>query len=326
MTTTQELTLCIVARGEIIETNFPAFAEMVRARLGDFNRSLSSDEDFEQADKDSKAIAAAEADLKAAKQQALADAEQLHALFESIDGLSAELAAARLDLAGQIRKRKEEIKTEIVDEFLAAFDIDPRDARKHFFAGLQGAIKGKRTIESMRSACQIYHATQQRRITEARESIDRFVGKFGADLVMDRRELELKGRESVEAELLRRYEAKRAADEAAKLKAEADAAKAEAAKAQAALVEASRPATAPVATPTPFKADNVVSFAMEATAPTITKEDEWKQATATVVAAFAVIKEHRERLIHPRNINRLMAFRPLVNHAWKEIQKLEVEE
>lgn len=323
--TQTEIVLAIEARGEIISSNFPAFAEMVRTRLGEINRDLATDEDFDQADADAKAIAGAESALKLAKENALADAEQLHALFEGIDGLSAELAAARLDLASQIRKRKEEMKSEIVEEFLAAFDIDPRDARKHFLDGLQCAIKGKRTIESMRSACQIYHVTQQRRITEARESIDRFVGKFGPDLVMDRRELELKGREAVEAELVRRYEAKQAADEAAKLKAEADAARSEAAKAQAALVEANKPPAAPVVTPTPAKADNVVPFALEATSPTITEDEEWKQVTATVAAAFALIKEHRERLIHPRNLNRLMAFGPLVNHAWKEIQTIGTE-
>jgi hypothetical protein len=68
-----------------------------------------------------------------------------------------------------------------------------------------------------------------------------------------------------------------------------------------------------------------VPFALEPTPETITEEDEWKQAEATVFAAFALIKEHRERLIHPRNMNRLMAFGPLVNHAWKEVKNIGTE-
>jgi hypothetical protein len=155
-TETEIITLTIEAKGEIVRSNFPAFADMVRARLGEINRDLTTDEDFDQADADSKAIAGAEAALKTAKEKALADAEQLHALFAGIDGLSAELSKARLDLSRQITRRKEEAKAEIVSEFLSEYDIDPKDAHKHFRAGLEAAMKGKRTLESMRTACRTY--------------------------------------------------------------------------------------------------------------------------------------------------------------------------
>lgn len=339
--TTTEIILSIEAKGEIVSSNFPAFAEMVRARLGEINRNLSTDEDFDQADSDAKAIAGAEASLKSAKEKALADAEQLYALFEGIDGLSAELAAARLDLAGQIKRRKEEIKSEIVEEFLGKFDIDPKTARKHFLAGLQSNIKGKRTLESMRTACRIYQTTQQAMIVQCRAILASFEKAHGQDLISDRRELELEKPDGLEAELRRRFEAKRAREEKAKLEAEAATAKAEAAKAQAALAEANKPPVDPRnphnlplppkigSIPTGSKAEvpesNVVPFALEASPETITEADEWKQVEATVYAAFALIKEHRERLIHPRNLNRLMAFGPLMNHAWKEIKNIGTE-
>ena len=325
---TTEIILTIEARGEIVSSNFPAFAEMVRARLGEINRDLASDEDFDQADADSKAIAGAEASLKAAKEKALADAEQLHALFEGIDGLSAELATARLDLAGQIKRRKEEIKAEIVEEFLAAFDIEPTAARKQFLTGLQTQIKGKRTVESMRTACRIYQTTQQAMILKSRASIERFIGKFGPDLVMDRRELELKNVEAVEAELVRRMEAKKAAEEAVKLKAEADAAKAEAAKAQAALAESTKPPAVPVTSPPsnveqgPWKeAGTSVAVAEPATSTEVHNlgiDAEWKEFKSACLAAFVPLKTAREGLKHSKNIAKAMIFTNAINKIWKE--------
>ena len=102
---TQEIILSIEAKGEIISSNFPAFAEHVRFHLSTFNRDLQTDDDFDQADKDAKSIAAAEASLKEAKEKALASAEELNLLFSQIDDLSSELSAARLDLTKQITKR-----------------------------------------------------------------------------------------------------------------------------------------------------------------------------------------------------------------------------
>jgi len=317
---TTEIILTIEARGEIVSSNFTAFAEMVRTRLGEINRDLASDEDFDQADADAKAIAGAEAALKAAKQKALADAEQLHALFESIDGLSAELSTARLDLAGQIKKRKDEVKSEMVEEFLAAFDIDPRDARRQFLAGLQGAIKGKKNLESMRSACRIYQATQHALILASRDVLHRFEAKFGADSIPDRRELELKPAELVEAELVRRVQAKRAAEEAAKLKAEADAAKAEAAKAQAALVEVGKPAAnVERSTPNVERGREEKEEESPAVAAQLTEHEEWQAFKSAALAAFRPLKAARGVLTYPKNTAKAQVFANAVNVAWQEV-------
>ena len=314
--TPTEIILNIEARGEIVSSNFPAFAGMVRSRLNEINRDLTTDEDFDQADADAKAIAGAEAALKSAKEKALADAEQLHALFEGIDGLSAELAAARLDLAGQIRKRKEEVKSEITEEFLALFDIDPRDARHQFFHGLQAAIKGKRTVESMRSACRVYQSTMQAAILASRDVLARFEAKFGADSIPDRRELELKSAEMVEAELVRRIQAKKAAEEASKLKAEADAAKAETAKAQAALVEAKQPAVN-VELPT----SNVERRTEEDESPTVaaqlTEQEEWQAFMAFFAAKIKEAKPRKDALVFPKSIAKAQGFSADINAAYR---------
>ena len=311
-----EIILNIEAKGEIVSSNFPAFAGMVRARLSEINRDLTTDEDFDQADADAKAIAGAEAALKSAKEKALADAEQLHALFEGIDGLSAELAAARLDLAGQIRKRKEEIKYEIVDEALALFDIDPRDARRQFLTGLQSVIKGKRTVESMRSACRTYQSTMQAGILASRDVLARFEAKFGTDSIPDRRELELKSAEMVEAELVRRVQARKAYEEALKLKAEANAAKAETAKAQAALVEAIKPADVAPQNVTAFPVPVLESPTVAAQ---LTEQEEWQAFRSAALAAFAPLKAAKAKLAFPKNAAKAQVFASAINAAWQEV-------
>jgi hypothetical protein len=321
--------LSIEARGEVISSNIDEFRDLVREALGMINLDLQTDEQFGQAELDAKALKEAEGAVKSAKDKALADAESLHALFVAMDEASEEIRKARLDLETQIKKRKEEIKTEIVEEYLAAFDIDPRDARKHFLTSLQNAIKGKRTVESMRTACRVYQTTQQAMIIQSRASVERFVGKFGPELVMDRRELELKNVEAVEAELVRRIEAKKAADEAAKLKAEADAAKADAAKAQAALAEANKPPAAPVTAPPsnveqgPWKQEGTsVAVAEPVTSTELHNQDinaEWKEFKSACLAAFVPLKAAKAKLKHSKNSAKAQVFANAINAAWQEV-------
>jgi hypothetical protein len=225
--------LAIEARGEVIASNVDEVREMVRAALSNINRNLTTDEEFGQAELDVKALKGAEEDFTSAKEKALRDAESLYNLFAAIDATVEEIRKPRLELENLIKKRKEEVKSELIDEALETFDIDPRDARKMFLGGLQGVIKGKRTLDSMRRELRVYAATQQGIITANRKSIQTFENAHGQDLTMDRTELELKSSEYVTGELRRRFEAKKAADERKRLEEEAAKARAAEAKAKA---------------------------------------------------------------------------------------------
>ena len=308
-TDTNIITLTIEAKGEIISSNFPAFAEQVREHLATFNRDLQTDDDFDQADKDAKAIAAAESALKGAKEKALADAEQLNALFEQIDALTGDLSSARLDLTKQIAKRKEERKAEIVEAQLATFDIDASLARKTYLPGMQAAIKGKRTVESMETACRIFASTQQAQIVKCRGLLDRFEKAHGVEMILDRRELEVSNPDALEAELRRRFEAKKAADEKKRLEAEAAAARAEADKLKAEAAQAETPppvdkhnphnlpdppkiGSIPVGSP---KAATLVLHAEE------TEDEEWSRFMALFRKQLEGVKEARAALVHEIN-------------------------
>ena len=344
--TFQIIPLTIEARGEIIANNLPEFRELVREALGNINRDLRTDEEFGQAELDVKALKSAEDAVKAAAIQAFD--EKLKTMIDELNATAEEIRLPRLELEKLIAARKEEVKSEIIEAELANYDIDPMDARKAFLKSLQEAIKGKRTVESMQKACRIVQKTTHAVITTNRKSIESFENAHGQDMTMDRRELELKSGEFVNGELRRRFEAKKAADERKRLEEEAATQRAAAAKAQAEL-EASKqpekgpsqamPAMAPLPTPPKIGSipvgakaaapgeSNVVPFSAPAPAPelpTIGEAEEWKQVEETVYAAFALIKAHRERLVNRRNIDRLLAFGPMVNEAWKAVKNQEV--
>ncbi len=314
--------LTIEARGEIITNNLPEFRELVREALGNINRDLKTDEEFGQAELDIKALKEAEDAVRAAAVKSFD--EQLKALVDGLNETAEEIRVPRLELEKLIAKRKDEVKTEIIEEYLGAFDIDPKDARRQFLAGLLNAIKGKRTMESMRTACRVYQTTQQAMILQSRATIERFEAKFGKDLTMDRRELELKNTESVEAELVRRIEAKKAADDLAKSQAEEAAAKVEADKARLALAEANKPPAVPANVEQgPWKETESATAIAEpiasTEAPAMDADAEWKQFKGECMAAFAPLKVARDKLKHGKNISKSQLFANAINAAWKEV-------
>lgn len=328
LTITADPILTIAVRGEVINSNAAEWLAFIRARLAEINRSPKTDEEFGEAEQVVKALALAEDDIKAAKERALADAEQLHALFSQLDSGKAEIAAARLELSRVITSRKEEVKNDIIAEFLALYDIDPRDARRAFLPGLRDAIKGKRTLDSMRAACRAYQAATAASIAEARAMIDRFETAHGNTLTLDRRELELKSPELVESELRRRLDAKKAAEEKARL--EKDAAEARAAEAKAkAEAEAAKVSPAPPATmrgmlppsdlPAPPKIGGIPVGRPpeEFVAAGITVEAEWEMFGALVRESFDPIRTARANLTHQSNQTRAAAFAAAVGEAWK---------
>jgi hypothetical protein len=177
----------------------------------------------------------------------------------------------------------------------------------------------------MAKACRIYQATTQATIHKSRAIIEQFEKAHGSDMILDRRELELKNPESVEAELRRRFEAKRAADERKRLEAEAAKAKQEA---QAAIAQAEA-AKAPGNVvpmkgmlpkndlPQPPKIGGIP------TGPSLAAEwESWKTACKTT---FGALKVARESLRHAENIERAAILADGINAAWKAMNEAREE-
>lgn len=306
--------LAIETRGEVIASNVDEFRELVRGALANINRELKTDEEFGQAELDVKALKGAEDAVKAAKEKALADAEQLNTLFATLDATAEEIRAPRLELEKLITKRKEEVKQELITDAMGRLICAARLRASVFGRSLTEAIKGKRTLDSMRKALDVMVVNHNAMIEKARIAIDTFTWEHGKELVMDAEDLEVKGPDAVNAELRRRLDLLKAEEEKKRLAAEAEKAKAEVAQMKHAAAEAARPPLPPIGAsrttaPRPAKP---AATELEVAA-------EWDGFKAKVIAAFAPLKEARAALQCPENREKAQAFADAVGQAWKEV-------
>lgn len=152
--------LHIEVTGMVTASNLTAYKEHALAVLGAINRDLQTDQDFADAEKIVKWCGDVESRLEAAKEHALGQTSSIDQLFKAIDDIKAECRRTRLDLDKTVGKRKEEIRLSIVLDARRAYqdhvvnisaEINPADLTlpEPDFAG---AIKGKRSLDSMRDA------------------------------------------------------------------------------------------------------------------------------------------------------------------------------
>lgn len=154
--------LVLQVEGRVVACNIDAFRSGASAFLERLPKpdELNSDQDFANADSAAKACAEAEAKIKAAKDAGLAQMAEVDTVFRVADQIIAEIAAARIVLTKSVDARKVSIRNEIMQkgkdalsEHIAA--LNKRLGRVQMpavAADFAGAIKGKRTIESLRNA------------------------------------------------------------------------------------------------------------------------------------------------------------------------------
>jgi len=153
--------LRIEVTGMVTASNIDAFKSHALAVFEGINKDLQTDEDFSDAEKTVKWCKDVEDKLEAAKQHALSQTADIDALFRAIDDISAEARRVRLDLDKLVKTRKENIRIEIMREAETAFaaHVSTINARlgkvqlpavKTDFAGV---MKGKKTVQSLRDAC-----------------------------------------------------------------------------------------------------------------------------------------------------------------------------
>jgi len=173
--------LIIKLKGEITDTNFDEWKNDLLARLKSVNTELASDDDFANAESDVKIIKAGEVTLKNAKASALEQADEIQKLFAAIDEVSSEARDARLALERQIKKRKAEIKDEIVESGLDAVkayieeqSTELQSVKNSWLdrSAFEEEIKGKRTTTSMHKAVTGLQVKIKNEIAQREESIN----------------------------------------------------------------------------------------------------------------------------------------------------------
>lgn len=152
--------LRIEVTGMVTASNLADYKAHALAVFAGINRELKTDQQFADADKVVKWCSDVEARLAAAKQHALSQTESIDALFRTIDDISAEARRVRLELDKLVKARKDAVRLEIVQAGAQAlFDhitaLNTRLGKPYMplvTADFAGAIKGKRTIDSLNDA------------------------------------------------------------------------------------------------------------------------------------------------------------------------------
>lgn len=152
--------LRIEVTGMVTASNLEAFKAGAALMFSRINRDLQTDQDFADAEKTVKHCKEVEDNIEAAKKHALSQTASIDELYRALDSVSAEARAVRLELDKLVKARKENIRAEIQQEAEIAFKahVDTINARlgkvqlpaiKTDFAG---AMKGKKTVASLRDA------------------------------------------------------------------------------------------------------------------------------------------------------------------------------
>jgi hypothetical protein len=151
--------LRIELMGQVTASNLSEFKATALGAIRSVNRELSTDQHFADAKQAVKWCGEVESRIKAAKDHALSQTASIEELFRTLDDVSAEARAVRLDLEKLVTRREQEIKGELVAAAKLAYDQHETALRQECGAwqlltppDFGGAIKGKRSVDSMRDA------------------------------------------------------------------------------------------------------------------------------------------------------------------------------
>lgn len=152
--------LRVEVTGKVVSSNLAEYKEHALSVFKGINRELKTDQDFADAEKVVNWCGKVEERLQATKQHALSQTASIDELFNAIDDIAAEAKRTRLELDKLVKARKEQIREEIVTEGRSALaahlaSLNTRLGKPYMPtipADFAGAIKGKRTVESLRDA------------------------------------------------------------------------------------------------------------------------------------------------------------------------------
>lgn len=220
--------LRIEVTGMVTASNLDAFTAAALAVFDGINTDLQSDQDFADAERTVKWCSDVEERLAAAKQHALSQTDSIDALFRAIDEISAEARTKRLELDKLVKGRKQAIRDEIV--LAAQKSLTEHIERINSGLGrlrlppvgadFAGAIKGKKTVASLRDAADTelarakIEASQHGERMQAGLAILRELAAGFEFLFSDAAELVMKDAESLSALIRMRITDHQAAEQA----------------------------------------------------------------------------------------------------------------
>jgi predicted phage-related endonuclease len=177
--------LRIEITGAVTASNLAEFKSTALGAIRSVNRDLQTDQDFADAERAVKWCADVESRLASAKEHALSQTADIDALFKALDDISSEARRVRLDLDKLVTRRKGELKeAEVmraraaIDAHLQTVNAELAPARLTHAADFGGAIKGLKTIDSVRAKLDAAVAAAKieidGRARDARKNLDHF--------------------------------------------------------------------------------------------------------------------------------------------------------
>lgn len=152
--------LSVITRGEVVQSNLPQFKQVAIGFITSVNTDLQTDQDFVNAKAFVKFAQEGEDKLEAQKSAILAQTADIELAIRTIDDVKAELRAKRLEIDKLVKAREQAIKIEI--KFGGESDWNKHKSElQASIKGVQlivsepdlaGAMKNKRTIDSLRNA------------------------------------------------------------------------------------------------------------------------------------------------------------------------------
>jgi len=172
--------LHIELSGVVTASNLQVYKDTALAVFKGINRELTTDQQFSDAEKTVKWCGEIEDRIKAAKQHALSQTESIDLLFRTMDEISEEARTVRLELDKLVNHRKEAVRTEIVNEGRVALVEHVESLNKRLGypylpgvpADFAGAIKGKKSLDSMRNAVSVTLANAKIEANRRADAID----------------------------------------------------------------------------------------------------------------------------------------------------------
>lgn len=312
--------LVIEARGELVKSNFDDFAIAAREWIAGINLTLRTDEDFEQAAIDSKKAKETEDLLAETHRRTLENAVAVNAELEKLNGLSAEMRDVRLKLTKQIDNAKAEIRKSMIEGALAGIDCH-KSVVETFRPLVENAIKGCKSLESMREKLRVAANIANDRIGRNRKALDDFEKQHGTAMTADRPRLEVEEHAALAPELERRRERAENEEKQRKLREEARRqveeakAKEKAAEMALALEREKAHGTTSLINAEQEKADDLfwldepkADASVIASKPEISEAEEWSQYESVLGEAFTKVRMFRGTMIHQSNREKAEAF------------------
>ncbi|PWF25021.1 YqaJ viral recombinase family protein [Corticimicrobacter populi] len=152
--------LRIEVTGMVTASNLREFKNHALAVIGSINRNLVTDQDFADAEKAVKWCGEVESRLAAAKQHALSQTASIDELFRTLDEISGEARATRLEVDKLVKAQKDVRRSEILTAAQHALANHVATLNKRIVPAVLPALdvnfalamKGKRTITTLQDA------------------------------------------------------------------------------------------------------------------------------------------------------------------------------